>query len=68
MGSTGWSTGVSIRLKCLATHSILIIAYSQVARDQINLFPVVVDEGLTGINARFETKEACATSTFPIFV
>ena len=68
MVSTGWSAGVGIWFKSFTTHSILVIAYSQIARDQVNLFPVVVNKGLLSINAGFETKEACPATTFPIFV
>ena len=49
---------VGVGWKALAAFSLFIVADDQIARDEINLFPVFMRERRSGVDARFETQQS----------
>src|SRR5258708_33320986 len=53
-----WTASVGIRLESCAALAVCVVADSEVACEQKDLLPVLVDKGRGGIDARCETKQA----------
>src|SRR5258708_10255946 len=58
-----WTASVGIRLESFAALAVFVVADSEVACEQKDLLPVLVDEGRGGIDARCETKQAGPAAT-----
>src|SRR5580704_11404809 len=62
------SASISIRMKLLPTISILIIPNDQIAGNQIDFLPVIVNKWRSGVDTRFEPKMPCTEATFILLV
>jgi hypothetical protein len=64
----GRTAGVGVGLKAGAIPSVLIIAHDQVARNQVNLLPIVMYKGPGRENAGLETQEPSTRATPGLFI
>ena len=67
MHRAGGSAGISAGRKALAASAFGIVADGEVAGYQIDFFPIFVDEGCCGENARRKAQQACAAAP-PVFL
>src|ERR1700730_6648104 len=58
----GRTAGVGRRFEWLAALALGVIADGEVARDEIDLFPMIVHEGRGGIDAGLEAQQPGATA------
>src|SRR5580700_5424884 len=59
---------VGVRRKAFAVAPVLVVPYDQVAREHVDLFPVFVDEGLSGEGTRGNAHEPRARASLVGFV
>ena len=64
----GRATGVGVRLERFPAAPVFVIADGQVAGDQINLFPIVVHEGLCRVDTGVKSQEPGPAAALPIFI
>jgi len=64
----GRAAGVCIRMKACAIPPLFIVADNEVARDQVNLFPILMNKGLGSENARLKAQKTSAASAFSPFI
>src|ERR1700733_14972663 len=62
MYGAGRTAGIGTGPEILAAGAARIVADGEVALDQIDLFPIIVDEGLGRVDARLEAQEPCAAA------
>src|SRR3954468_3390671 len=62
------AAGVGRREALLAAAALRIVADDEVALHDVDLFPVIVDEGHGGERARLDLQEPCAASALRLFV
>src|SRR5439155_7544010 len=60
--------GIGRRVEGLAALSLRIIADNEVARDQVDLFPMVVHERRRGVDARLDAQKPGAAAHLPALV
>src|SRR5262249_24479819 len=53
-----WPARIGGRVKRLAALAVSVVADNEVARHEIHLFPMVMDERSRGVDARFELQQA----------
>ena len=68
MMNAGRPAGVGVRSKARRPFLVLRVSDGEIPRDQIDLLPIVVHEGLGGIGARPESKEARAASRLAVLI
>lgn len=59
---------VSVGAKLDAALAVLIAPDNQVARDQVDFFPIIVDEGRGGMGAGIEAKMARSIAAFVVLI
>src|SRR5215475_6944021 len=64
----GRPTGIGVGRKRLAPPTVSIVADDEVARNQINLLPVIVDEGSGRENAGCKSQQARARAAFGLLI
>src|SRR5215831_7189670 len=62
MHSTRWATGIGRCHEACTAITVCVVAHDQIAGQEINFFPVIMDKGCGRVFARCETEEACAAS------
>src|SRR4051794_11235841 len=58
----GRPTRVGAGRKILAALALRIVAHGEVAVQQVDLFPIFVDEGIGGVDPRLEAQQARAAA------
>src|SRR5260370_26001321 len=62
------AAGIGRRVEGLTALALLIVADDEVARDQIDLLPVIMHEGRSGVDAGIEAQQPRAASHFAALV
>src|SRR5277367_4398380 len=63
-----WTDGVGVGLERRAALPARVVADGEVAGDEVDLFPVFVDEGLLGVDAGLEAEEPRAAAALRLLV
>src|SRR5271167_3961887 len=64
----GRPASVSIWLEACAIPPVLIVANNEVAGDQVNFLPILMNKGLGSENAGLKTQEARSASASGLFI